>query len=114
VISGARDDIGDLGYRPGERVRRQDAAEHWMRALPRRRFEAAPTCAGPTLRHDLDTALDRLSTAGLRQVLWVDLSQADIGIPVARVIIPGMEGPWTPPDGEYTQGARARAAAANR
>jgi YcaO-like protein with predicted kinase domain len=111
VISGARDDIGDLGYRPGERARRQDAARHWMRASPRRRFEAAPTCAGPTLRHDLDTALDRLSTAGLRQVLWVNLSQPDIGIPVARVIIPGMEGPWTPPDGEYTQGARAAAAA---
>jgi ribosomal protein S12 methylthiotransferase accessory factor len=112
VISGARDDIGDLGYRPGERARRQDAAQHWMRAPARRHFEAAPTCAGPTLRHDLDIALDRLSTAGLHQVLWVDLSQDYIGIPVARVIIPGMEGPWTPPDGEYAQGARARAAAA--
>ncbi len=112
VISGARDDIAGQGYRPGVRARRQDAARRWMSSAPSRRFAAAPSHAGPTLRHDLDTALALLSAAGFNQVLWVDLSHDDVGIPVARVIVPGMEGPWTPPDGEYTPGARARAVAA--
>ena len=110
VISGARDDIGDQGYRPAVRVRRQEAARRWISARPRRQFDAAPSCAGPTLHHDLDTALSRLSAAGLNQVLSVDLSHDDIGIPVARVVVPGMEGPWTPADGEYTPAGRARTA----
>ena len=52
-------------------------------------------------------ALVRLSRAGIRQVAHVDLTQAEFAIPVARVIIPGLEGPWTPAGGEYTPGARA-------
>lgn len=108
VISGARDDIGEQGYRPGVRAERQDAARRWMRSTPRRRFSAAPSCAGATLRHDLDAALARLDAAGFDQVVWVDLTRQDIGIPVARVIVPGMEGPWTPPDGESAPGPRAR------
>ena len=44
------------------------------------------------------------------QAAWVDLSQPEIGIPVVRVIVPGLEGPWTPENGEYAPGPRARAA----
>ena len=66
---------------------------------------------GATLRQDLDTTLARLHAAGLRQVAYVDLSRAEFGVPVARVIVPGMEGPWTPAGGDYTPGARARAVA---
>ena len=72
-------------------------------------FSDAPSCAGVTLRDDLDTVLARLDAVGLRQVAYVDLSRAEFGIPVARMIVPGLEGPWTPAGGDYTPGARARA-----
>ena len=114
VLTGARDDIAAAGYRPAIRAQRQQVAAHWLRSAPRRRFDTVPSCAGHTLRHDLDAVLSRLATRGFDQAIWVDLSRADIGIPVARVIIPDMEGPWTPPDGEYTPGPRARLAAGHR
>jgi ribosomal protein S12 methylthiotransferase accessory factor len=108
-ISGARDDFAPDGYGDVARADRLDLAGQWMRAPARRSFRDAPSCAGPTLRHDLDIVLARLDSAGLRQVAYVDLSQAEFGIPVARMIVPGLEGPWTPDGGDYTPGARARA-----
>lgn len=107
-ISGARDDFSAGSYRPAVRAEREDTARRWLQMPARRSFADAGAAVGPTLRHDLDTSLDRLLTAGLRQVAWVDLSKPEFGIPVARVIVPGLEGAWTPADGEYTQGARAR------
>ena len=54
---------------------------------------AAPSCAGASLRDDLDVALARLSRAGFGHVAYVDLTRPEFAIPVARVIIPGLEGP---------------------
>ncbi len=110
-ISGARDDFAPEGYGDVARAERLALAGQWLDAPARRGFRRAPSCAGPTLRHDLDTALARLGAAGLRQVAYVDLTRAEFAIPVARVIIPGLEGPWTPACGNYTPGARARAVA---
>ncbi len=106
-ISGARDDFAAASYRPSARAGRDEEARRWLGAPASRAFRAAPDCAGPTLRDDLDEALKRLRAVGIRQAAWVDLTQPTFGIAVARVIIPGLEGPWTPPGGEYTPGARA-------
>jgi ribosomal protein S12 methylthiotransferase accessory factor len=108
-ISGARDDFAPDGYGDVARADRLYMAAQWIRTPARWSFQNAPNCAGPTLRHDLDTVLARLDAAGLRQVAYVDLSQPEFGIPVARVIVPGPEGPWTPEGGDYTPGTRARA-----
>ncbi len=110
-ISGARDDFGPETFGDDAKAERLDMATAWLRAPARRAFQDAPGCAGPTLRHDLDTALARLDNVGLRQAAYVDLSRADFAIPVARVIVPGLEGPWTPEGGDYTPGTRARAVA---
>jgi ribosomal protein S12 methylthiotransferase accessory factor len=110
-ISGARDDFVPDGYDDVARADRLDLAGRWMRAPARRDFRDAPSCAGVTLRDDLDTVLARLGAVGLRQVAYVDLSRAEFGIPVARMIVPGLEGPWTPAGGNYTPGVRARAVA---
>jgi ribosomal protein S12 methylthiotransferase accessory factor len=113
VISGARDDFLPSDYSPASRARQREIAAHWLRAPARRPFAAAPdAAASDDLAHDLDTVLANLAAAGIRQAAWVDLSQPDIGIPVARVIVPGLEGPWTLDTGEYMPGDRARAAAA--
>jgi ribosomal protein S12 methylthiotransferase accessory factor len=108
-ISGARDDFAPDGYGDVARADRLDMAGRWMRAPARRDFHDAPSCAGSTLRQDLDAVLARLDAAGLRQVAYVDLTRAEFGIPVARMIVPGLEGPWTPAGGDYTPGSRAQA-----
>ena len=110
-ISGARDDFAPETFDDNAKSERLDMATQWLRSPARRAFQDAPDCAGPSLRHDLDTALARVDAAGLRQVAYVDLTRADFGIPVARVIVPGLEGPWTPEGGDYTPGTRARAVA---
>ncbi len=109
-ISGARDDFALEGYDLAERSGRQESAKRMLRTTGRRNFAAVPSCAGRTLRHDLDAALTRLARADFGHVAVVDLTQPAVGLPVARVIVPGLEGPWEP-EGEYRPGPRARAAA---
>jgi ribosomal protein S12 methylthiotransferase accessory factor len=50
--------------------------------------------------------LGRLRAVGIDQVLAVDLGREALGIPVVRIVVPGLEGPN---DGSpaYTPGARA-------
>jgi len=111
-ISGARDDFPVESYGPAVRRARQDSARRLLGQSPARRdFRAAPTWEGSTLRHDLDVVLSRLSDAGLRQAAWVDLTRPEFGIPVGRIVVPGLEGPWTPECGDYLPGRRARAVA---
>jgi ribosomal protein S12 methylthiotransferase accessory factor len=109
-ISGARDDFTPEGYDLAAKAERGAMARQWLQGPARRGFTQVPSWAGATLRQDLDIALARLHAAGVRQVAHVDLTQKLFGIPVARVIVPGLEGPWTPDDGAYTPGPRARAA----
>ncbi len=110
-ISGARDDFEAKTYAPSVRAARGKSADRWLAAPPHAQFTAEPDLAGRTLRHDLDNVLDRLAKADIRHVGCVDLTCHDFGIPVARLVVPGLEGPWTPPGGEYSPGARAQAIA---
>ena len=48
----------------------------------------------------------RLRARGLRSVAAVDLTRAEIGIPVVRVLVAGLEGSSDAPD--YVPGHRAR------
>jgi ribosomal protein S12 methylthiotransferase accessory factor len=111
VISGARDDFVPAEYSAARRARQWEIASHWLRSPARRAFAAAPDRASSNdLARDLDIVLAALDAAGMRHAACVDLSQPEIGIPVVRAIVPGLEGAWTPETGEYTLGARARAA----
>ena len=51
----------------------------------------------------------RLIEHGIKEVIAIDLGKAEIGIPVVRVVIPGLEAPHDELD--YVPGARASAAA---
>jgi ribosomal protein S12 methylthiotransferase accessory factor len=83
TIAGARDDLDDeafpprCGSMPGEEGRRP--------------FAAAPTFESDDLEGDVGHLLGRLQQAGLAQVIVVDLTRAEIGIPVVKVIVPGLE-----------------------
>lgn len=111
-IAGARDDLLPESYDAPRRNARARAARAWLRAVQparRRDCRSMPACAGETLRTDLVAILRRLAAAGLDQAVWVDLMDSAIGIPVVRVVVPGLEGPATAVGGGYVPGERARA-----
>ncbi len=114
-IAGARDDFEPESYGEEARRRRRVEALDWL-DLGRRRpvgwraagagFALAP---GADLAADLETVLGALAGAGLDQAVWVDLTRPEVGLPVGRMIVPGLEGPWLP--GRFRPGARAMAVA---
>lgn len=92
LIAGSRDDCYPIHY-----LRQRDpAAAERLRAdladpRPRRRFADAPSWQADSLRDDLAWELERLRTAGVERVIMIDLTIAEFGVPVVRVVIPGLE-----------------------
>lgn len=109
-ISGARDDMRREEY---DHYLAEDQQQLWLDRIrlgaPLRDFNDAPRWAGRSLRHDLQELLARLTAIGIADVVVVDLTRAEIGIPVVRVIVPGLEGVDSMEN--YCLGARARQAA---
>ncbi len=92
VIAGSRDDVGIAVYRRGHD---QDALAEslaLMNGSPRRAFDEVPTRSAPTFHDDVAWEVERLQAVGIEQVAVVDLSLPGLGIPVVRVVIPGLEG----------------------
>ncbi len=56
-------------------------------------FSALPSCASNSLDEDVERELGALSSAGISEVIAVDLTREEFGIPVVRMIVPGLEGP---------------------
>lgn len=112
-ISGARDDMARADY---ERMLDPALQRAWLTRIrhgaPMRDFNAVPVWGGRSLRNDLDELLARLARAGIEEPVVVDLTRRELGIPVVRVLAPGLEGVDSSPD--YVLGARGRAAAGCR
>jgi len=109
-IAGSRDDIFRREYEDNLRTRENIAQlQALLDVPPARRFTDAPTHANDTLDADVELELAALRAVGLRQVLAIDLTDPGVGIPVVRVVVPGLEAADSDPD--YVMGARARAAA---
>lgn len=106
-ISGARDDM------PRDEYERHLDVEHMAAWRARilggrgtRRFADVPSWDAASLADDLSEMLSRLSAAGIEQVVVVDLTRPEFGVPVARVLVPGLEGLADRPD--YLLGDRAQ------
>jgi ribosomal protein S12 methylthiotransferase accessory factor len=110
-ITGIRDDLLPAEYKEPAAA---DVLEALLDALRRETaphsFREVPSFAADDLRQDLERELERLQSVGFPGVVVVDLTRPDFGIPVVRVVIPGLEGDIKHP--HYTPGARARRAAA--
>ncbi len=106
-ISGSRDDLSADEYRHGHHVARRDIAKRLRRHHPAARdFSSIADRSTDTFTGDLALLLSRLSAAGIEQAVAVDLTRPEIGLPVVRVVLPGLEGP---DDHEaYVPGERAR------
>jgi ribosomal protein S12 methylthiotransferase accessory factor len=106
-IAGIRDDIfadayeDTLAARAGAALLDARAA-----SLPARSFREVPTFASDDIGDDVRWSLRRLRAADSPSVIVVDLTRPDLGIPVVRVIIPGLEGYSAHPN--YRPGLRAR------
>jgi YcaO-like protein with predicted kinase domain len=109
LIAGSRDDCYRVGYEEGRHpdvLRAQRAQLAAAGAL--RNFRAVPSWESDSLAEDIAWELERLSAVGCEQVIMVDLTRPEFRLSVARMIIPGLEGPEEKlPD--YVPGARARA-----
>jgi ribosomal protein S12 methylthiotransferase accessory factor len=108
-IAGARDDYPVEAYTREYRRRRRMFCRQFMAEQgARRSFADAPSFESPSVEGDLEWMLARLRSAGITQAIAVDLSQDAVGVPVARVIVPGLEGPMDDEDSDYSPGPRAR------
>ena len=72
-------------------------------------FISAPTFKSPTLAEDLVHLLDCLKRILIEHVVVIDLSYPGLPVSVARVIVPGLEGPTHATS--YRPGPRARSRA---
>ena len=108
-ISGTRDDYPVDAWKPSYRRSRLDRLRGDLDAAPRASasFDSVPSFNAPSLAGDLDWLLARVRAVGIDQVVAVDLGKEALGLPVVRIVVPGLEGP-NDGGGDYAPGARAR------
>jgi YcaO-like protein with predicted kinase domain len=112
-IAGIRDDLLPAEYEepPGA-----DIVDALLDALREESasysFGEVPSFAAKDLSADLAWELERLRASEMGRVVAVDLTRPEFGIPVVRVVIPGLDGDIRHP--HYTPGLRAHRAAAQR
>jgi ribosomal protein S12 methylthiotransferase accessory factor len=109
-VTGSRDDLRAAEYAPLERADRLRQLRLSMASAgPARDFRGVPSHCFDSFDAECRWLLGRLAAAGFTRVLAVDLTRPEFGLPVVRVVIPGLEGPDDP---DYAPGPRARAAGA--
>jgi YcaO-like protein with predicted kinase domain len=106
TIAGARDDLRVAQYLRALDESQRESALARIATPPARTFSDAPDAHHDDFDGDLAWLLDRLSNAGIRQVVAVDLARPDVGIPVVRAVVPGLEGASDAPG--VLPGARRR------
>lgn len=88
MIAGTRDDLPEDAY-------------HWVASrsrlrspfpppAPARAFPPPTTGAGSSPEEDLRSAADTVRRRGRGGVFWVDLTRPELGIPVVKVVAPGL------------------------
>jgi YcaO-like protein with predicted kinase domain len=106
AISGSRDDFLFSEY---SRASNADDHAHMLAVANgtpcSRQFGHVRPPLADYFEADLATIMTRLQQVGVEQLVAVDLGRDDVGIPVVKVVIPGLEGPRL---SAYTPGARAR------
>jgi ribosomal protein S12 methylthiotransferase accessory factor len=91
-IHGAREDTtsADLRTRMGyDRVRRMN--RYWFNADSEVPFSTLPSADNDDFLMDIGAIVSALRKAGMERVLVTDLTREEIGVPVVRVVVPGLE-----------------------
>ncbi|MDD1663029.1 MAG: YcaO-like family protein, partial [Methanomicrobiales archaeon] len=91
-IHGAREDTtsADLRTRMGyDRVRRMN--RYWFEADSEVPFSALPSAEHDDFLNDIGSIVSALRKAGMDRVIVAELTRKEIGVPVVRVVVPGLE-----------------------
>ena len=91
-IHGAREDttLADFRKQIGyDRTKRLNT--HWFEASETKSFGEIESFDSDDFLLDIKYMLKKLEEAGLDRVVVVDLTREEIGVPVVRVIVPGLE-----------------------
>ena len=91
-IHGAREDttLADLRKKMGyDRAKRINA--YWFRDNGQVSYPEIPSYDSDDFVKDIRFAIDALNKQGLDRVIVIDLTREEIGVPVVRVIVPGLE-----------------------
>ncbi|HXG06186.1 MAG TPA: YcaO-like family protein, partial [Nitrososphaera sp.] len=88
-IQGARDDLRKIKY--SEQNTDDRRAWQFITSSRKIKFSEVRTFFNEDILDDIKLILSRLQAVGLNQVIIVDLTNPDIGIPVVRAIVPGLE-----------------------
>ena len=109
-VTGSRDDLPVDDYLPARHAEKRERIRLRTKSSgPCRDFRAVPSHRFETFAEECRWLLARLAAVGCPQVLAVDLTRPEIGVPVVRVVVPGLEAAH---DSDGEPGARARAAQA--
>ena len=91
-IHGAREDttLADFRKQIGyDRTKRLN--KHWFEASEKKNFSEIVSFDSDDFLLDIEYMLGKLEEAGLERAVVVDLTREEIGVPVVRVIVPGLE-----------------------
>jgi ribosomal protein S12 methylthiotransferase accessory factor len=88
-IQGARDDLRKIKY--GEQNTDDRRAWQFMMSTRKIKFPQVQTFFNEDILDDIKLILSRLKSVGLAQVIIVDLTNPQIGFPVVRALVPGLE-----------------------
>jgi ribosomal protein S12 methylthiotransferase accessory factor len=92
TIVGSRDDMLRRTYRNiTDNSRLQEIWEEISHPPTVEDFVVQTSLATDSFEDDLATLLDRLRTVGIEEVIAVDLTREEFGVPVVKVIVPGLE-----------------------
>jgi YcaO-like protein with predicted kinase domain len=105
LIAAARDDLTRRAYDATAVLRSTERFIEAARAPQQCVFSDAPNHDGDTLEGDLEWLVSRLVAIGCDEPVVVDLSKPEFGIPVVRVVVPGLEAIAEAPG--YVPGERA-------
>ena len=89
VFQGVREDIDRIARRDGDADRPSQSL--WLANGPQQPFDAVPTFRRHDILEDIRHMSQQVQRVGLHQVIAVDLTRPDVGVPVVKVIVPGLE-----------------------
>jgi YcaO-like protein with predicted kinase domain len=108
-IVGSREDIRHSDYTSATLASKSERARALMQSIARpREFASVEDFEFESVEAQVAWIVERLVSTGIRQAIAVDLTRSEFGIPVMRVVAPGLEG-FDHFPAYYAPGARARA-----
>lgn len=102
-IAGARDDNLYTEYAEAESAESVAQRRRLMKETPTRAFSELPDLSTDSLEEDVAAIVRLLMARGMDEIVTIDLSHQEFGIPVFRVVVPGLEhrgpgGSWYQPN----------------